>query len=62
MTCSKQRYDNRHDAVSAAKRTRRALLDMGWFRVYRCTTCRKTNGQRAWHWGHVRSYGRRRTS
>ena len=60
--CQKQRYNTRRDAEKAAVSTTRGTLDFGRVQAYRCTKCRKPNGQPggAWHWGHNRSNGRRK--
>ncbi len=57
--CTKERFRSSAAAMYRAKTITRATLDAQRWRAYRCRTCRYSDRQRAWHWGHMRLWGRR---
>lgn len=59
MTCTKRIYNSRQAALTAGHRIRWTTFDFGCWCAYRCSTCKKPNGQQAWHWGHNRKKANR---
>jgi len=59
VKCAKRRFRSLGAAMGDAKTVTRATLDAQRWRAYRCKMCRFPDGQRAWHWGHLRLMGRR---
>lgn len=50
--CRKQVYDSETAALNAARAASRVTGRLP--HTYRCRTCKKANGQRAWHWANSR--------